>query len=135
MKSLKRFFPAFIFTLLFQSCTEIHTQDPEKAFKYFLGPIPEEHVEVLKGDYWQSAHFTLEYIVYLKMNTSEEWWKEFVEVNKLVLDNQRRDILDDAPDWFEFPEGAVIYRRESPFSSGYFRDPETGECYIFDVQF
>ena len=66
-----------MFTL--SSCSEIKTTNPKKIYEYWAGTNLPPDLELINGQYWQSAHWTREYIMYLEFKPSENWWKEFLE--------------------------------------------------------
>ena len=122
-------------SILFTSCSEKRTSDPTDSYKYWAGTNPTSDVEVLKGAYWQSGHWTREYILYLKIKPTNKWWDEFVKQNKLQIDNGDFVKYSDPPDWFEVNDKMKIYRRADDLTdSRYFIDNVTGECYIFEIQ-
>ena len=49
-------------TFLLTSCSEIKTDNPKETFKYWAGTNPPADFELFNGQYWRSAHWTLEYI-------------------------------------------------------------------------
>src|SRR5258706_1817331 len=84
---------------LLTSCMEVDTKDPKDSFKYWAGQRPPDNVQVINGQYWQSGHWTKEYILHLKLKPTEEWWNEYVKQNNLkrVRDNWTKP--SDFPDW------------------------------------
>lgn len=116
-------------------CSEIRTNDPTDSYEYWARTRPIDDIKVLNGQYWQSAHWTREYIVYLKIKPSEEWWDAFVKENQLQIDNEVWNNSSDLPKWFQLTDGIEIYKHAGDFSdSRYFRDTLTGECYIYEIQ-
>lgn len=122
--------------LLLTGCTEVNTTDPKNAYEYWAGTKPPNGLEVTEGRYWQSAHWTKEYILYLKLKPTEKWWREFTEQNLLQIDHRTWTKPNDAPPWFNPTESAVKYSNGESFDQGsrYFRDTLTGECYIYEIQ-
>jgi hypothetical protein len=118
------------------SCSEIKTNDPEIIYKYWSGSTPPTELQLLKGQYWQSAHWTKEYIMFLKLNPTIKWWNEFIEINQLQLDNEKWTKPNDAPNWFNPNERSIMYCRSGNFDQGskYFIDTLTNECYIYEIQ-
>jgi len=104
--------------------------------KYWIGTNPPADTEVFNGQYWRSAHFTLEYIVYLEFKPTEIWWNELLKQNNIVEDKSEWRIPTDAPDWFKPSDRFVRYRIDRDFDQGsrYFRDKLTGVCYIYEIQ-
>ena len=77
------------------------TSDAKETFKYWAGTNPPADIELLNGQYWQSGHWTKEYIMYLKLKPSKTWWDDFVKQNSLTVDTTKWSKPDDAPNWFE----------------------------------
>jgi len=123
-------------TFLLTSCTEIKTDNPKEIFKYWMGTNPPANFELLNGQYWRSAHWTLEYIMYLKFKPTETWWNEFLKQNNLVEEKGNWTIPTDAPSWFKPSDNFIRYRAEGDFDqdSQYFKDTTTGICYIYEIQ-
>ena len=127
---------AFLTIFLVISCSEIKTTDPKETYKYWAGTNPSADIEIFNGQYWRSAHWTLEYIMYLKFKPTEIWWNEFLKQNNIVEDKYEWIFPTDAPDWFSPSDSFVRYRVERSFDQGsrYFKDRETGICYIYEIQ-
>ena len=120
---------------LLTSCSEINTTDPVDAYQYWAGEKPPKSVEVVRAKYWQSAHWTKEYVLFLKIKPNDEWWTEFVLQNGLKRDDGQWAVPSDSPDWFQLPANVTLYRPgDNLFESRFFRDDQTGECYIYDIQ-
>jgi len=137
MSNLKIFIFALLTTILLISCSEIKTTNSQETYKYWTGTNPPADIEVFNGQYWRSAHWALEYIMYLEFKPTEAWWNEFLKQNNIVEDkNEWKRILTDAPDWFKPSDSFVRYCIESDFDQGsrYFRDKLTGICYIYEIQ-
>jgi hypothetical protein len=121
--------------LFLVGCSEIRTDDPTDSYNYWAGVKPTNDIKVLKGRYWQSAHWTREYILYLKFKATNKWWDEFVKQNQLQIDNKNWNKSSDSPDWFQVADNIEIYKHADDFNnSRYFRDSVTGECYIYEIQ-
>jgi hypothetical protein len=123
--------------LFLTGCTEIQTSDPQEAYKHWAGSAPPENVRILKGQYWQSAHWTKEYILYLKLKPTKKWWAEFVNQNQLQKAPESWTKPANAAFWFDPPENSIMYSSGAGFDQGsrYFRDTITGTCYIYEIQF
>lgn len=132
--------PYILFTFLLTifvltSCEEMKTSDAKTTYKYWAGTNAPADLELLNGQYWQSAHWTLEYIMYLKFKPSEEWWSKFLEQNHISPDNFDWTMPYDAPAWFKPSDSSVRYSTNDEFNqSRYFRDNRTGICYIYEIQ-
>ena len=123
-------------SFLFSSCMEKRTINPIKSYKYWAGSNPSKNIEILNGNYWESAHFTKEYILYLEMKTSKIWIEQFIKINHLKLSKEIEiDLPADAPFWFKPKEGLKVYI-SSDYSQGsiYFVNAETGYILIYEIQ-
>ena len=124
-------------TLVFLTgCSEIKTTDPDEVYKYWSGSTAQTDLQLLKGEYWQSAHWTKEYVVFLKLKPTEKWWAEFVDQNQLQIDNGDRVKPTDTPSWFNPTNKSVMYNSvdDSDQGSRYFKDPLTGVVHIYEIQ-
>ncbi len=120
---------------LMTSCSETKTTDAKEAYKYWSGENPTDDVDLLDGQYWQSPHWTKEYIMYLKLKPSKNWWDEFIKQNSLSVDTTKWTKPSDSPQWFNPTYNSIQYG-QTDFSQGsrYFRDTATGICYIYEIQ-
>lgn len=125
-----------IITLFATSCSEINTNNPIETYKYWSGTNPTKDLEVINGKYWQSGHWTREYIMYLKLKPTENWWNDFIKENNLTIDKGAWTKSSDSPEWFNHSESTIIYKQEGDFDQGsrYLKDTITGECYIYEIQ-
>ena len=122
------------------------TTDPNLSYKYWAGEEADpDSVQVLNGQYWSSAHFTAEYIVYLKLKSLHHWGdrikKKLLPVDSLSNDSIRKELSTftlptDAPEWFDIKENFVRYvisTRGSGADNLYFWDEENDIWYIYEV--
>ncbi len=128
-------FLILLLSVLFISCTEIQTTNADDAYVYWSGTKPTAAIIVDKGQYWQSAHFTREYIVYLKLQSTDNWWTSFIEQNKLEIKTFSWHSQEDTPQWFKPSKKYLQYGSKGDFDQGsfYFRDTLTGENYIYEI--
>jgi hypothetical protein len=114
---------------------EVNTTDPNDSFAYWAGQDPTDDIQVLNGQYWQSAHWTKEYILHLKFKSTEKWWSEFVKQNNLIRVPNDWPKSSDFPDWFQPSSRSEIFvSPKDSNESRYFRDSATGICYIYEIQ-
>lgn len=115
---------------------ETKTSDAKETYKYWAGTNPPSDIELMKGQYWQSAHWTKEYIMYLKFKPTEEWWTEFLKQNYISPDKDNWTLPSDVPTWFKPTDNSIRYSGGDDFDQGsrYFRDTITGICYIYEIQ-
>jgi hypothetical protein len=117
------------------SCSEIKTTDQEEVYKYWSGSATPADLELLEGQFWQSSHWAREYIMFLKLKPTEEWWVAFLDQNQLQIDDQWIR-PSNAPEWFTPTAESVMYSSGDTFDQGsrYFKDTLTNECYIYEIQ-
>lgn len=115
---------------------EIH-YGAKETFKYWAGEEPWEGIDVKNGQYWSSAHFTKEYIMYMEVILPKDMAQDFItdEYNKLELleDKYMVNLPDDKPDWFKPPKDFKVYKRGSQ-GSLYFIDLDTGNMFMYEIQ-
>jgi len=121
--------------LTLPSCMETTTSDAKEAYKYWAGAEAPADLELLNGQYWQSPHFTKEYIMYLKLKPTKEWWDAFLKQNSIPVDTSSWAAPTDAPVWFKPSSNSVRYGG-GDFDQGsrYFRDSVTGVSYMYEIQ-
>ncbi len=127
------------FTLLFVvSCTEINTTNPEKAYKLWIKSNPEDNLNIINGQYWQSAHWSLEYKVYLEIAENKNWWRKFKKDNNLIIDSTEINENDfwEKPKWFNPPKKSIKYKENSDFDQGtrYFEDSISKKIFVYEIQ-
>lgn len=118
------------------SCSEINTTNPKETYKYWSGNDSPSDFDLLNGQFWQSSHWTREYIMYLEFKPSEDWWNEFLKQNNISDDEGDWIMPTDAPTWFKPSENTVRFGGNNDFDQGsrYFKDTLTGVCYIYEIQ-
>jgi len=126
----------FISTILLAGCFEIKTDNAIEAYKYWAGDKPTKDVGLINGQYWQSPHWTKEYIMYLKIKPTKQWLDSYIKQNHLVIDNRNWTKPDDSPAWFNPPANSLRYSDGKDFDQGtrYICDPISGICYIYEIQ-
>lgn len=125
-------------TAIFTSgCREKNTQNPSEVYNLWSGgEKPPKVVHLIHGKYWQSAHWSKEYIMYLELEAPSKWRQDFVKDNKLVYKKDTViQLYDDAPVWFK-PTPAFKVYTPSGFSQGsaIFEDSISGRMFIVDIQ-
>ena len=117
-------------------CTETETSNAKDTYKYWAGTDATADIELLNGQYWQSPHWTKEYIMYLKFKPTKKWWDEFLKQNYIPVDNDEWTKPTDAPTWFKPSDSSIRYGIKDDMDQGsrYFRDTLTGVCYIYEIQ-
>lgn len=128
----------FIFISFLISCSPIETKNAEKAYEYWSGNKPSKEIKLIKGEYYQSPHFSLEYELFLKFKTDKKWFNDFIEHNKLELDTFKNDWFNytKLPNWFKADENYLIYTKDKTDTSErsrYFINRKNGICYIYET--
>lgn len=125
-------------SILLVGCFPVETDDPNKAWEYWSGSEAPEGIELIKGEYYQSPHFSLEYELMLKFKSDKQWFVEFAAYNHLELDTIRHDWArwSDLPAWFKPSREFEKYSTDPTDDferSRYFFNPNNGETYIYET--
>ena len=121
-----------IFSL--SSCSEKNTNDANEAYTYWAGGKPNSDIKLLNGQYWQSAHWSKEYILFLKFKPSKLWRDEFIKQNNLTVSEDEWTMPENEPLWFAPSTNSIRYS-SSNSELGYFFEVKTGIFYIYEIQF
>jgi hypothetical protein len=124
-----------IFLFFFTSSCSVKCDDPKESFEYWTGESPPKDMKVIQARYWQSAHWTREYITYLILKPTNIWWSEFIKQNSLVPITTDWNPPTDTPKWFNPPKHCLKWATGDDFQgSRYFQDSLTGVCYVYEIQ-
>ncbi|KIA94457.1 hypothetical protein OA93_20205 [Flavobacterium sp. KMS] len=135
MKISHAFYIAIIlFSFLFTSCTEKNSDDPNEVYELWSFREPEKDIKITNGQYWQSAHFTREYEMYLELYASPEWLDEFIKINNLKVHTSQIYLPDDAPSWFKPKIGLIAFSSPNNLTSIYFIDFKKGYLLFHEMQ-
>lgn len=116
-------------------CIEKKTQTPIEAYTFWSGQTPPKDVKVLHGSYWQSSHWSKEYITYLHLKASRNWRKEFIKRNHLIETNNTTVLPSDAPQWFKADKHYRVWANsESSQGSVYYEDTLKWNFLIYEIQ-
>jgi hypothetical protein len=137
MLKVVRFFLLFLITALLTSCMEHTTRDPSKVYQLWSGNknLP-SGVHLAHGYYWQSAHWSKEYILYLELKAPLTWRNEFIKQNNLIILKDTTLAPDpDIPEWFKTSKKFNLYVPKG-FNQGssYYEDTLSGTMFLHDVQ-
>jgi hypothetical protein len=120
---------AFIFLSL-GGCIEHKSENPEECYRLWSGEGPPSDIKLLHAKYWQSPHWTKEYILYMELIAPLKWRTEFIEQNHLIRDSSSWSQPSDAPNWFKPPANYIgLKLNQSEESSRYFEDTITGNFF------
>ncbi|WCM42595.1 hypothetical protein MG290_02670 [Flavobacterium sp. CBA20B-1] len=126
-----------VIPFLFISCSEKNINNPDEVYELWLGEKPLENINPINGNYWQSAHFTNEYILFLEVEAHKKFWEVFVKEHNLIVDTLDNSFLiSDKPDWFHPPKNTIKYKINDSFDQGsrYFQDTINDKIYIYEIQ-
>ncbi len=134
---MKKLVP-FCLIILLTSCFSTETKNPIKAYEYWARSKPPKEIKLIKGEYYQSPHFTLEYELFLKLKSDKKWFAEFVVNNELEIDTIKHDWsrFTELPDWFRPDNNCLVYTRDQNDEferSRYIINPKTRICYIYET--
>lgn len=119
----------------FISCSEKRSDVASECYKLWSGENAPKDVEVINGTYWESAHWSKEYIMFLELNASENWRKQFIKQNNMILVSDQWTQPADIPDWFKPSDS---YRQwvspNDKQGSRCFEDSVSGKIFIYQIQ-
>lgn len=114
---------------------EKRTSDPNKAYEYWAGGPPDKNIKLTHGWYWQSAHWSREYIMYLEINAPAEWRAAYIKQNNLMETQTNPGFPQDAPAWFKpGKKFRTLVRAGSGGESVYYEDTLKGMMLIYETQ-
>jgi hypothetical protein len=126
---------AVIIVIFLGSCTEKKTDDPIETYKLWSGEPPPENIKILNGKYWQSDHWSKEYIMYLELKASAQWRSQFTQQNNLVETKTSPILPSDAPAWFTPRRNLrILAPKGNGQGSAYYEDTVTGVMFIYETQ-
>lgn len=132
------FLLTFIILFFFTNCVEKNITNPNEAYMHWVNTDADSNIEVINGQYWQSAHWTYEYIIFLELKVDEGWWSEFSYKKDLIIDSEEScSSLDkNQPKWFNPTEYFLKYKPNSNFDQGsrYFYNPNNQTLFIYEIQ-
>ena len=126
-----------IITLFFLTgCSGVKTTDPQEVYRHWSGSEAPKNLQLVNGQYWESSHWSREYIMYLKIRPTKTWEDEFINQNQLQIEKGNWRKPTDSPTWFNPTDNAVMYSSADDLDQGsrYFRDTLTGDFYIYEIQ-
>lgn len=140
---LKNILYFLILTFLF-NCSEKTSENEHEIYNLWLSQKEPKNITVLNGKYWESAHWSKEYEIYIQLKSDEKWWNEFKKINNL---NQYQSSFTDEieerfykiplkkiitqPEWFKPKKTSEIYITHS---GEYFWDEAAGIIFIHEIQ-
>ena len=124
--------------IIFSGCSEKDVRNLKEAYSYWIKSDMNSKVEVVNGKYWESSHFSHEYIIYLELKIDSYWWTKFSKENELVIDTYQNESFynNDFPKWFKPSKEFVAYKSntDSDQESMYFYNKKTQSVFIYKIQ-
>lgn len=124
--------------IIFSGCSDKDVRNPKEAYSYWIKSDMNSKVEVVNGKYWESSHFSHEYIIYLELKIDSYWWTKFSKENELVIDTYQNESFynNDFPKWFKPSKEFVAYKSntDSDQESMYFYNKKTQSVFIYKIQ-
>lgn len=116
-------------------CFEKKTDNALKAYTYWAGVKPPDDIKVLNGSYWESSHWSKEYILFLKLKATKEWVYAFINQNELIKTTEGENLPEDIPNWYQPSKKSLVYTSEESYNkSKYYFDSATNIMYIYEIQ-
>jgi hypothetical protein len=124
-----------LFLTLLSGCAEQTTENAIQAYTLWAKEPPPKEVQLIHGRYWQSSHWTNEYVMYLELKASKSWRNEYIIQNNLFEANDLVEIPDDAPVWFR-PDKKYRTFKPKVYQQGSasYIDTVSGKVFIYEVQ-
>lgn len=124
----------FILTA-FISCSEKRSDVASECYKLWSGESVPKDVKVINGTYWESAHWSKEYIMFLEMTASKEWRTQFVQQNKMILTDVEWIKPNGIPAWFKPSDSYSQWvSPNDKQGSRCFEDSASGKIFIYQIQ-
>jgi hypothetical protein len=120
--------------VLLGGCIEHKSEDPIECYRLWSGEEPPSDVKVLNAKYWQSPHWTKEYILYMELTAPSKWRKEFIKENHLTLDSNEWMPPSDIPHWFLPTTNYLQWKLYQSDESSIFEDTVTGKMFLYEIQ-
>jgi hypothetical protein len=122
---------------MLMSCAKTTSEVPAECFRLWSGKQPDAETKIAHAKYWQSGSIVKEYMLFMELQPSAAWQKEFMRENKLVLvdDDDEWTVPDDAPTWFAPAKSYKVLKLPLPYGeSRYFIDSLTNHMFIFEIE-
>lgn len=126
-----------IVILLLTSCSEKTSTNPNEVYQLWSGNKPTDDIKVLNGKYWESAHWSREYILFLELEADNKFWTDFKKQNNLIIDTTKIDYSSsEKPNWFNPSKQSIKYKINDNFDQGsrYYQDSINNKIYIYEIQ-
>jgi len=127
-------FSIFLFCFSIVSCIEQSTNDASKSYELWAGEKPGHGVWAIHGKYWQSAHFTKEYITYLELSVVPRWKADYIAQNKLTISADSTFSISDGPNWFKPKKPYRIWKQNGNTQLLCVEELASSHIFLFEAQ-
>jgi len=124
----------FVIMLLI-SCSEKRSDVASECYELWSGQSVPKEIKVIHGTYWESAHWSKEYIMFLELTASKEWRRRFVQQNKMILTDDEWVKPNGIPAWFSPSDSCRQWiLPDDKTGSRCFEDSVSGKIFIYQIQ-
>ncbi|MES2426636.1 MAG: hypothetical protein V4560_06660 [Bacteroidota bacterium] len=116
------------------SCIERSTTDAAKSYELWAGEKPGHGAWAIHGKYWQSAHFTKEYITYLELTVVPRWKTEYLSQSHLIVSPDSTFSISDPPLWFKPKRPYKIWKQPGNGQILCVEELASSHVFIFEAQ-
>ena len=74
---MKKYFFFLIISFFLVSCYDKTSSNPTEVYQLWTGTKPSKQIKVINGQYWESGHWTKEYVLFLELQTDKSFWERF----------------------------------------------------------
>lgn len=134
---MKKLLLNLIVISLLTSCSEKTSTNPNEVYQVWSGIKPTDEIKVINGKYWESAHWSREYILFLELETDGNFWNKFKNQNNLIIDTTKINYsISEKPDWFNPSKKSIKYKINDKFDQGsrYYQDSTSNKIFIYEIQ-
>ena len=134
---MKKLLLNLIVISLLTSCSEKTSSNPNEVYQLWSGIKPTDEIKVINGKYWESAHWSREYILFLELETDGNFLNKFKKQNNLIIDTTKIDYsISEKPDWFNPSKKSIKYKINDNLDQGsrYYQDSTSNKIFIYEIQ-
>src|SRR5690606_34143911 len=110
-KNMKKYSFFLIISFFLVCCYDKTFSNPTEVYQLWTGTKPSKQIKVINGQYWESGHWTKEYVLFLELQTVKSFWERFKKENNLIIDSFYNGIIiSEKTEWFVPTENCIIYK-------------------------
>lgn len=134
---MKKYSFFLIISFFLVSCYGKTSSNPTEVYQLWIGTKPSKQIKVINGQYWESGHWTKEYVLFLELQTDKSFWDKFKKENNLIIDAIKNEMItSEQPEWFKPSKNSIQYKINDHFDQGsrYYEDLTNNKIYIYEIQ-